>query len=389
MMSTSKTLLYLLLILLISNFQSFAQVDPPHEDCCHNIWSTGCWLGWSTTLIFCNADRDWWANADTHLLDLLDNSVLALRAAHSTCSAMNMAWDDTEVKARAIQQKRNAFEKNHSKADRRALYTALQGTENWGNQLKRQVYIQGQSRRETGFDTCAEKYYRLGYTISRAAQFFRQAVHDYENGLSTWSYSMNQGRHWLQRMQVVFKEYHMVRTGSCVDLDVIRAPERLDAILVIPPGPTNLSKIRTATDNLWEGISTQLYNMCSGRMRPDPMTRGGHPPGHTPPIDVTKAKSRDFVGNYYLSSSDRTHTNYYGYMSIASDGTFKATEYLDNRKIVGSGKWSFDASRGIFSIDWQPGGAFSGPVSGTTSEFTISGHWSNGTAGHLTMRRNR
>ena len=103
-----------------------------------------------------------------------------------------------------------------------------------------------------------------------------------------------------------------------------------------------------------------------------------------PPVNVEIAQQGHFVGKFNLADPARSRAQYYGFVHFKSDGTFTSWE---NPSGSGKGIWSFNPATLIFTIDWRPGGRFSGPVSGNTNNFTISGHWSNENPGRLNIYR--
>lgn len=104
---------------------------------------------------------------------------------------------------------------------------------------------------------------------------------------------------------------------------------------------------------------------------------------------VEQAEAADFAGSFILIDPQRSYEQYHGEMSLLPDGTFQSVEYqsngADSRK--GNGTWKFDPVGMTIAVGWQGGGQFAGPVSGNTSDFTITGHWSNGGSGTLRFQR--
>lgn len=115
--------------------------------------------------------------------------------------------------------------------------------------------------------------------------------------------------------------------------------------------------------------------------RPDPSERQARP--------VEEADTGDFVGVFVHTDPLRSYEQYHGEIIMSADGTFTDTDIFTNGSEVrrGSGIWKFDPATRTILIDWQPGGEFSGPVSGNTADFTISGRWSDGGSGTLRFLR--
>lgn len=133
----------------------------------------------------------------------------------------------------------------------------------------------------------------------------------------------------------------------------------------------------TRTPDLQHALSYVAY-------RPDPRQAV---PENARPVEL--AEAADFVGTFLHSDPARSYDQYHGEMSLRPDGTFSDVETLNNGGDVrrGDGTWTFDPVSRTITVDWQPGGEFSGPVSGNTADFTINGRWSNGGTGTLRFVR--
>ncbi|MFC4160429.1 hypothetical protein [Chitinimonas lacunae] len=113
----------------------------------------------------------------------------------------------------------------------------------------------------------------------------------------------------------------------------------------------------------------------------------------------------DLAGKYGLTDPTRTSYQYHGDAILQADGTGRVREFLYDMPIQlrypetadAAGYvpvlWRFDVSKQSFVFDWTNNGKlvglgyFTGSVSGNTSRFTLSGNWSNGSAGQLTLQR--
>jgi len=114
---------------------------------------------------------------------------------------------------------------------------------------------------------------------------------------------------------------------------------------------------------------------------------GGHHNGSGEPVDVGEATESDFVGRYNLRDPSRTYEQYHGTANLSQGRTFTSIEVVDGSERSGEGVWSYDQGTQTFSLDWEPGGSFSGNVSGNTNNFTMSGTWSSGNPGQLNFSR--
>lgn len=113
----------------------------------------------------------------------------------------------------------------------------------------------------------------------------------------------------------------------------------------------------------------------------------------------------DFAGKYGLTDPTRTSYQYHGDAILQADGTGRVREFIYDVPIklaypetADAGgyvpvMWRFDVARQTFVFDWTNNGQlaglgyFTGSVSGNTSDFTLSGNWSNGATGQLTLKR--
>jgi hypothetical protein len=107
------------------------------------------------------------------------------------------------------------------------------------------------------------------------------------------------------------------------------------------------------------------------------------------PRPVEEAQIEDFVGEYALGDPSRSSSSYSGTLTLRPDGTCSTVEIGDGNRVESEGTWSFDRSRLYFSLQSPSGGQFEGIIQGTTSDFTVTGKWSNGVAGALRVYRRR
>lgn len=129
------------------------------------------------------------------------------------------------------------------------------------------------------------------------------------------------------------------------------------------------------------------YSVSSGRYRPDP--RDPVRQVFEQPRRVEEARVEDFAGDYSLGDPQRCSSQYSGTMTLFPDGTLNLVEFVAVQRLEGKGQWSFDRQPLYFWIKSPDGGEFSGVIQGTTADFTVTGHWSNGTPGTLRVYRRR
>lgn len=128
-----------------------------------------------------------------------------------------------------------------------------------------------------------------------------------------------------------------------------------------------------------------------------------------PGVTVTKAingsEQNDFSGKYNLSDPKRTYFQYHGNAILNTDGTGRVREFISGQLINPTHPetmdnegylpvdWSYDSRVQSFIFDWtlhgqlSGVGRFEGIVGGNTTNFTISGHWYDGSPGQLTLQR--
>lgn len=263
MLKKKSTLILVLVLSIITIMPSNAQQDPPGADCCFQIWATGCWLGWAGGLSW--NTRDWrhgWATADSTLVNYIDNASNTITAAYRACSNMNRAWDDAGAKASTLFQKREQYRLRPTLSNRRGLYSYLNATQYWGDQLRRQVYINRSGRRETYLDTCGEKYYELGYNISRATEHYRHAIQIFSAGGNNWMPNLSEGKMWLRKAREVVIEYGRVVSGRCVDLSDLDLKNRIFTILNRGVTGRGLNRNLNDIEGIRKNISDRLQNNC-------------------------------------------------------------------------------------------------------------------------------
>jgi hypothetical protein len=368
-----KKKLFSLILVCLSLVQVLlAQQDPPAWDCCALIWSTGCNLGWATALISNTRIRIRWDPADQALVDLLNRAAESVLGAHRACSEMNMAWDNANGKAQWLYQQRDTFIAKPDNFTRNNLLYNLENSYNWGDELKRQVYYDSSGfRQETNFPTCAEKYFKLGYLISKAIQHYRQADEAIRFGRNDWYNEISIANSNLMGVSTILDEYWLVQTGRCVDISNLQPHQRIYNIYTTAVIPQNIQTQIAAIDSIWRDLSNAFFNFCTGTAR------------QTTGVNIQNAQSHHFVGTYDYSDPSRTYSQFHGILYLYDDGRLENDEYINNAYSRNRGKWTYDEANRVLTFDWESNAFFSGPVTGNTNDFTISGNWSNGTAGQM------
>jgi hypothetical protein len=375
-------LLTVLIIFLLSLFQGilFAQQDHPRADCCFHLWSTGCYLGWATALFDNTQIRERWSPFDQTMVDQLNGAIVSVRATHATCSKMNMAWPDAESKAQWLAYIIGNFSSNPSSFNRGLIYSQIANTYGWGSQLMRQVYQYGNQQYETHLETCAEKYFKLGFTISCGVQYYRHGHEALQHNQYNWYQIVNRGNSYLNMALTVMHEYGMVRTGYCANISTVNLYNRLYSIVHSTARADNIQYQINLIDQLWRDLAQVIRNGCTAT---SPTTNVPGSSDNTPGVSVNYANQNNFIGAYKFKDPRRSIKEYNGTCMFSGNSTFKFTEYINGKKSSGTGKWNFNPKTLIFIFNPDTNAYFSGTVSGNTRNFTISGKYGNGTQGKI------
>jgi hypothetical protein len=108
---------------------------------------------------------------------------------------------------------------------------------------------------------------------------------------------------------------------------------------------------------------------------------GGGNTGSSGNIPVEEAEPSNFFGQYNVTDPARTYEKWHATINFLSNMTFTYVECVDGICFNGAGEWSFTRNTLLFSMRTDGGAQFRGTVSGTTSNFVLSGTWANGTPG--------
>lgn len=112
-------------------------------------------------------------------------------------------------------------------------------------------------------------------------------------------------------------------------------------------------------------------------------------PQRKPARPVEAAAAADFVGRFQFTDPTRSSQQYRGEMTLHIDGTLQSIEHIAGLKepLQSRGTWKFDPASLTITIKGEEGARFSGPVKGNTSDFTITGRFSDGQTGALRFQR--
>jgi len=357
--------------LLMLSLQS--QQRRPKWDCCVLIWATGCYLGWSSSLMWYTQIRERWSSPDQTTYDNIVKAGQALAAANNSCSSNPQAWPNWRNKQSYLNNLARNFANNPSSRNRRLLANTLQSTFGWGNALRYAVW----ASRPYQTDTCAEKYFKMGWTIAYSQQTLKIAYEAFSYGNPGWTDIVKDAKRHLGVALTTYYSYRKVKpaTGRCVNMEDLAVAQKIRQITGMRITATNLKYMIQINDWLWENMQRRLYTNC--------LSGGPTPPSR----DVNQAFARDFVGTFNVRDPKRSYSSYHGSVTLKSDGSFIMVEYLNGRRLDGKGKWSFDRNTKVFVLLNDSGSRFSGKVVGTTNDFTMTGRWSNGQPGQMRLYR--
>jgi hypothetical protein len=109
--------------------------------------------------------------------------------------------------------------------------------------------------------------------------------------------------------------------------------------------------------------------------------------GSSGPVDVGVASEANFYGTYSNKDPNRSTSSWRGVTTLTSGGNGSWEEWFSGDHNSGKLKWSWNQSTRRMVIDYRTGAVFSGTVSGTTYNFTLSGKWANGSSGKVIFTR--
>ena len=105
------------------------------------------------------------------------------------------------------------------------------------------------------------------------------------------------------------------------------------------------------------------------------------------PVNVAAATAANFVGTYANKDPDRSTSQWRGITTLGAGGGGSWEEWISGAHHSGNLNWSWNQSTHRMTINYLTGAVFSGTVSGTTYNFTLSGHWGGGSPGTIIFNR--
>jgi hypothetical protein len=307
-----KTLIALSVAAVVSllgpSLRAMAQQDPPRGDCCYHIFSTGSNLGWASALLHYTTPRVRLDPADETIFDDLNRAGQHVGAAHATCSAMNPAWTDWKSKADSLQALVNAIRREPTPVIRSQVDGSVRSTYNWAENLRVRMF----NRLPSQGDTCAEKYFKLGYTIAYGQQALGIAMQ--WNGPGPWQVAFYDARQWLQLAVQVLHEYEGIRPQlGCNDIAAPALIAQLTGVVnATPQVPQQVEELYQAVNRqVWEPVQQNLVNSCEGAAGVLINT----------PADTTNVVGRWVIHHGgIVGTPDEYHENYIGDLVIEPTG---------------------------------------------------------------------
>lgn len=243
-----------------------AQQDPPRWDCCFHIYSAGSNLGWASSLLNYTYVRTRLEPADQTIFDNLLRAGQHIEATYKTCSAMNPAWQDWQNRQQFLINQVNAIRQRPDSVIRNQVAGNIRSTYLWGAPLRVRVF----NNQRYEHDTCAEKYYRLGFLLGYAQQTLSIAEERQQYGRNDWSAPIGDARQHLQEALQVLNEYF--NTAGCTNIRDLDLQGRITNLTSANIGQVQL--MVQANRAIWESLQQRLQQRCETASGPQPPPPG-------------------------------------------------------------------------------------------------------------------
>jgi hypothetical protein len=272
-----------------------AQQPTIRRDCCALLYSTGRWLGWSTSFLEYTRMREAPSPADAIVLQSLELAGRNAEAANAACLQDLQAWPGWRQKqlwlANHVAELQRPSDPVKSHAYRRQLAaSAIEGTYSlWGEELSVQR-LDGQLLRQP---TCATYYFRLGFDLAYATQAYRQADEAYVAGdRQSALHQLNQTRMRLHKAVAILQGYGAIQRRIsfpvvCADIGLDRLQEMIQNLATRPPSFGSYQDELRIVSGISDRVGELLLANCpllggQGSAAPNivgrwELTFGGHP----------------------------------------------------------------------------------------------------------------
>ncbi len=249
------TLVALLIVLPIYPVQPVAaQQDPPRGDCCYQIWGAGSNLGWASALLNYTFERRRLVPADETIFQNLARAGQHVEAACRTCSRMNPAWLDYGNKQVYLATQVEQIRRRPEPVIRRQVAGNVLSTYQWSQPLRVQIF----NGQKYAHDTCAEKYFRLGFLLGYAEQAFLIALERQEVGRGDYYPPLQDGQLKLRESLQVLNEYGNLE--GCAGIAGLGLPTRINGLLRV-----DLHRLADASQQMvatWTSMQNLLLRVC-------------------------------------------------------------------------------------------------------------------------------
>jgi hypothetical protein len=239
-----------------------AQQDPPRGDCCFHIYSAGSNLGWASSLLNYTFVRMRLEPADDTIFQNLLRAGQHVEAACKTCSKINPAWADWANRQQYLAGQVNAIQQQPDTTTRRSVAGSIASTYQWGQALRVRIL----DRQAYEHDTCAEKYYRLGFLLGYAQQTLAIAEERMAQGRNDWSAPISDAHGALRQSLQVLTEYFGLI--GCSEIRDLQLQERITNLL--NSDPRGLPAINQEMRSIWQSLQQRVTQQCDLGTGPTP-----------------------------------------------------------------------------------------------------------------------
>jgi hypothetical protein len=239
-----------------------AQQDPPRRDCCFHIYSAGSNLGWACSLLNYTSVRTRLEPADETTLNFILAAGNHIHAAHATCSALNPAWRDWAGRKQFLEGLVNNIRQRPIPIVRSQTAFSIRSTYQWADALRVRIF----NEQAYEHDTCAEKYFKLGFLLAYAQQTLGIAEERMQQGRNDWTEPVSDARSYLGQSLQVLNEYFGI--AGCTEVKDLNLQVRITNLL--NADSRGLRAINQEMRATWESLQQRLLNRCEQGTGPAP-----------------------------------------------------------------------------------------------------------------------
>jgi hypothetical protein len=241
-----------------------AQQDPPRADCCFQIYSVGSNLGVASALLDHTTTRNGLVPADDAIFGALSRAGEHVEAAYKSCSKLNSAWPGWNSYQAFLQSQVDAIRQRPEPVVRTQVAASIRRTFSWAEALRQQVW----GEQQLIHDTCAEKYFKLGFQLGYGQQALAIAQMWQQLGGSDWPKVVGEALRQLQGSLQVLSQYSELK--GCTDLRGLNLPARIENVRQADPR-VSLSAMRQEATEIWQAVQQALSNSCDLAPGPAPI----------------------------------------------------------------------------------------------------------------------